>query len=283
MNKSVNFIHISDTHLGGSKDFLLHGINTYKAAEKAVQAIYNSQLQYDFIIHTGDVAAVNGTREEYKLASELFQSVSKPVYYVTGNHDRSSLMKEILKFGDKTDLTEDPDRLFYQFEIKGHRFLVLDAQAPKEMDPHGRMPKDQLNKLGHILKDSEKRVTIFIHYPARVPDSAWLKEKMTILNDEEILKTFNTYSSKINGVFSGHIHKGITIIKDQIVYSTVGSTCMQFRNNPDDQDVIFTSSNTGFFNYVTISENSLEIKEYSFINESGVFVKNRLEMTGVKQ
>ena len=72
-------------------------------------------------------------------------------------------------------------------------------------------------------------------------------------------------------------------MKDQILYSAVGSTCIQFRNNPADEDVIFTSSNTGFFNYVTISESTIEIKEYSFVNDSGIFLKDRFEMTGVKQ
>lgn len=277
MNNSVSFVHISDTHLGGTKDFKQHGISTNHAAEKVVQAIKDSQLTYDFIIHTGDVASVDGTREEYTLAAELFKSVTSPLYYVTGNHDTSSLMKELLKFGPHTSLTEESDRLFYQFEVNNHLFVVLDAKAPKEMDPHGKLPEDQLKKLESILSTSNHPVTIFIHYPTQLPNSAWLKT-MDIINGSEILGIFNRHSSKINGVFSGHIHKGITIIKDQIVYSSVGSTCMQFRNNPEDKDVIFTSSNTGFFDYVTVSGKSVEIKEYSFVNDSGVFVKSREEM-----
>lgn len=282
MNSSVSFIHISDTHLGGAKNFKQHGIRTNHAAEKAIQAIKDSQLSYDFIIHTGDVASVDGTREEYTLAAELFKAIESPVYYVTGNHDTSSLMKEILKFGNHEALTEDKNRLFYRFEINGHLFLVLDAKAPKEMDPHGELPQDQLTKLESILKDSTKPVTIFIHYPTQVPQTSWLKT-MNIVNGDQILGVFNRYSTKINGVFSGHIHKGVTVVKDQIVYASVGSTCMQFRNNPDDTDVIFTSSNTGFFNHVTISGKLVEIKEYSFVNDSGVFLKSREEMIGIKR
>lgn len=279
MKNSVSFIHISDTHLGGTKDFKLHGINVYNAAEKALQAIKDSQLKYDFIIHTGDVASVDGTREEYQLASELFKSLNVAMYYVTGNHDTSSLMKELLQFGEHTPLTEDQNELFYTFEVNGHTFIVLDAKAEKIQDPHGELPEDQLKKLESILKETNNPVTIFIHYPTQRPESIWL-HSMNLLNESEVLNCINRYPTKILGVFSGHIHKGITIVKDQIVYSSVGSTCMQFRNNPDDEDVIFTSSNTGFFNHVTVSGKSIEIKEYSFVNDSGVFTKTRREMTG---
>lgn len=281
MNTPVSFIHISDTHLGPSKDFKLNdAVNTYTSSQKAIQAILDSKLQYDFIIHTGDVAAVDGTQEDYKIAAELFASFTKPVYYVTGNHDTSSLMKNILKFGPLTYLSDEPDRLFYQFEVNNHLYIVLDAKAPKEQDPHGQLPEEHLAKLETILKTTDKLVTIFVHFPVQMPNVPWLKEKMNILNEEKILEVLKKYSSKIAGVFSGHIHKGIMKISDEILYSTVGSTCMQFRNNPDDTDVIFTSSNNGFFNHVTISGNSIEIKEYSFVNDSGVYTKTREEMTG---
>jgi Icc protein len=282
MNSSVSFIHISDTHLGGTKDFKLNGVNVYSAAEKAVQAIKDLQLKYDFIIHTGDVASVDGTRDEYQLASELFKSLNAAMYYVTGNHDTSSLMKELLQFGEHTPLSEDPNRLFYRFEINNHLFLVLDAKARKDQDPHGELSEDQLKKLEQILKESDRPITLFIHYPTQRPESLWLNS-MNLLNESEVLTIFNRYAAKIQGVFSGHIHKGITMVKNQIVYSTVGSTCMQFRNNPEDTDVIFTSSNTGFFNHVTISESAIDIKEYSYVNDTGVFVKDRFEMTGIKR
>ena len=173
MNSSASFIHISDTHLGGRKDFKLNGVNVYSAAVKAVQAIKDSQLKYDFIIHTGDVASVNGTREEYQLASGLFKSLTAPMYYVTGNHDTSALMKELLTFGEHTPLTEDRNELFYKFEVNGHTFIVLDAKAEKILDPHGELPQDQLQKLENILKDTNSPVTIFIHFPTLLPESAW--------------------------------------------------------------------------------------------------------------
>ena len=278
MNKVIRFIHISDTHLRDDPEARMYGINVYDAALKAIEAINRSTLPFDFVVHTGDVTSVDGTQKEYELAAGIFKKIETPMYFVTGNHDNASLMRRIIKFGEKQDLSTDDNRLFYIFEVNGHKFLVLDAKTTKEEDPHGRLPQEQLDKLDGIIADTQGHITIFNHYPTIVPDCAWLKKSMTILNADAILKIFNKYSSKITGVFSGHIHQGTVLIRDGILYSSVGSTFVNFRNAPADDDVIFFSHGVGYFNHVTIEESSIEIKQYAFENGTSSFIKTREEM-----
>ena len=278
MNKVIRFIHISDTHLRDDPEARMYGVNVYDAALKAVEAINSSTLPFDFVVHTGDVASVDGTQKEYEVAAKIFENIKVPMYFLTGNHDNAQLMRRILKFGEKKDLSADDTRLFYSFKINNHNFLVLDAKARKELDPHGELPQEQLNKLDKIIADVQGYVTIFIHYPVVPTDSAWLKRSMTILNADAILKIFNKYSSKIVGVFSGHIHQATILTRNGIVYSSAGSTFLNFRNAPRDEDVIFLSHGVGYFNHVTIEESSIEIKQYAFANGVSSFIKTREEM-----
>src|SRR3990167_5175740 len=249
MYKPVRFIHISDTHLRDDPKAKMYGINVYDAAIKAVEAINKSTLPFDFVVHTGDVASVDGTQKEYELAAKIFDNIKVSMYYLTGNHDNASLMSRILKFGEKKDLSTDDSRLFYTFKFNRHNFLVLDAKTTKEEDPHGRLPPDQLDELDKILSQTQGYITIF-----------------------------NKYSSKIVGVFSGHIHQGTILTKDGILYSSAGSTFVNFRNAPDDEDVIFLSNGVGYFNHVTVEKSSIEIKQYAFANGVSSFIKTREEM-----
>ena len=155
MNKVIRFIHISDTHLRDDPEARMYGINVYDAALKAIEAINRSTLPFDFVVHTGDVTSVDGTQKEYELAAEIFKKIEASMYFVTGNHDNASLMRRIIKFGEKQDLSTDDNRLFYIFEVNGHKFLVLDAKTTKEEDPHGRLPQEQLDKLDGIIADTQ--------------------------------------------------------------------------------------------------------------------------------
>src|SRR3989344_4722586 len=134
MNKPVRFIHIGDTHLRDDPAARMYGVNVYDAALKAVEAINSSTLPFDFVVHTGDVASVDGTQKEYELATKIFENIKVPMYFLTGNHDDAQLMRQILKFGEKKDLSADDTRLFYSFKIADHNFLVLDAKTTKEED-----------------------------------------------------------------------------------------------------------------------------------------------------
>ncbi len=72
-----------------------------------------------------------------------------PIYYVNGNHDAAQDIKRYLPMGPRQELTADPDLLSYAFELKGYRFLVLDARGPREIDPQGFLSAEQMEIVHH--------------------------------------------------------------------------------------------------------------------------------------
>lgn len=262
MNRPVRFLHLSDTHIGETKDTLLQEVKPYPFTRSVIDEIKKLPFDYDFIIHTGDIAAVLPKPEIYQMVEKMFQEIKKPIYYVTGNHDDSPHIKKYLTMGQKEDL--DDSLLTYTFDIQDTRFMGIDARGPDEIDPHGQLSERQLTIVEDQLKATTKPMVFFIHYPAIKLDTPWIDRDMLILNGDTLHSLFATYSEKVSGVFFGHIHRTVSLSKDNVNYYSVGSTCIQFRNYPEDTDVHFVRDNMSRMNVVSIENNQISIKNYLF-------------------
>ena len=67
-----------------------------------------------------------------------------PIYYVTGNHDKFGRYSPFPADGSQNNVTADRDTVSYVFEVRGERFLVLDARGPDEIDPQGILSAEQI-------------------------------------------------------------------------------------------------------------------------------------------
>lgn len=263
MNSRVHFVHISDTHIGQTKSHVLYGINTYAAAEKIVTAINNLPVQPDFVIHTGDVASNDGEVESYELAKELFSNLRSPVYYVSGNHDISANLMKILPMTAKNNLSDiKTTENAYIFNLNGITFITLDGRGAREIDPHGIVSEKQLNELKNIINNSKSPIVIFIHFPPVLLESTWLDRDMLLLNGSELHEIIMKAGNKILGIFFGHVHRGMTVYRDGVLYSSVGSSFCQFSAWPGQEMPIFDPQPVGFFNFVSIGKNGVLIKEH---------------------
>lgn len=257
----IRFIHISDTHIGPAKDFTLQGVPSYPAFQTVIRAIKALPLRPDFILHTGDIVA-SPDGKSYALFRSLIEQIDMPVYYVTGNHDDSDDIKKYLLCGEKEDLGEAIN-LSYRFIHNGIHFLILDGRGKPEIDPHGILTDAQLNILQQELAASDTPLVIAIHFPALPLDSLWLDRDMLLLNGTEFHRIITPYAQRICGVFLGHIHRGMQVHKDGILYSSVGSTCVQFRNVPTDSKPVCEPIGHGYFNIVTVIPEQTMVKEYT--------------------
>jgi Icc protein len=262
MAKTVRFIHISDTHLGPDPEFELYGINTCRAARALVKAVNEAPTEASFIIHTGDVVAHPDERA-YRLAAEIFSPFRLPVYYVTGNHDESSLIRKTLSFGECSFLPAQTDRLCYRFMIAHHSFLVLDARGPDEIDPHGILAEEQLEVLARELAEGHGPLTVFVHFPPLPLDSLWLDEEMLLLNGGRMHELLRGASPRLQGVFFGHIHRGTVAVRDGILYSGVGSSFRQFSSWPASESVAFDDLPAACFNLVAFQGSTVSIRHHS--------------------
>ncbi len=255
----IRFIHISDTHIGPSKDFELQGVNTYNPFQKVLEGIQSLPFQPDFIIHTGDIAA-DPDRQSYSLFASMVKDIHIPFYYVTGNHDESAMIKSELQIGEKEDLMTD--NLVYRFEVSRRRFLVLDGRGPREIDPHGTISDEQFDIIDKELS-KDQPLSIFIHFPLLPIDCSWVDRDMLLFEGDRLHDLFAAHAEKINGVFFGHLHRGTTVIKDGVRYSSVASTCLQFGLLPGQDQPTFEDHKRGYFNIVTIEDGKMVVKEQS--------------------
>ncbi len=261
--ETVYFVHITDTHFGPTADYARFEQRSLPSARRVVEIINNLPVTPDFVIHTGDVVT-DPDDDSYELAAKTLAAIRVPVYYVTGNHDAASDIRRYMNMGPKKDLTDDPTILSYMFEVKGYRFLVLDARGPEEIDPHGLLSEAQLEIVHRETQSGGPPLTIFIHFPALPLNSNWHDENMLILNGKELHQTLLPARDRLRGVFYGHIHQNMQTFRDGILYVATASTFSQLTAWPGDIDIELDSDHLPGYSFVQLLPDQTIIHQHTF-------------------
>ncbi len=224
----LKFIHMSDTHLGPTPDYTLHGRNTYQYTLALIQHL-NQKLPFvpDFVLHTGDVT--NYFEDEAgKLAAALFAELKYPIYYVAGNHDSPDVMRRFLL--QQPEGGNDP--FIYDFMVQDFHFLVLDTRG--RPDPQGLVSEAQLNWLQEKCASSPARsLCLVVHHLPLKTGNSWYDRDMRVMNEEALFDVLKPYQMKLRGVFFGHIHRPYLGYRDGILCSSAPSAAFQFYAWPD--------------------------------------------------
>lgn len=233
---TVYFAHISDTHFGPTAAYSLYGHYPFSCAQRLVRIINEMPVRPDFVVHTGDVVT-EPDPQAYRLAAKVFSALKVPIYYVNGNHDTAADLRRYLAMGPKNDAGPDPQRLAYTFDLKGYRFLVLDARGPDEIDPQGYLADSQLELAAQEALADGPPLVVFLHFPVLPLNSIWIDGNMLIMNGEALHKTLMPAARRLRGVFHGHVHQPMQTVRDGIVYVSGASAFSQFAAWPNDTDV----------------------------------------------
>lgn len=252
-----SFVHISDTHIGATDSFELYRKNTRAYAERAVAMINSLESSVDFVAHTGDVLA-QPSPECLEQAREVLGRVKYPFYTVTGNHDSPSTTKEFLN----PDLTFLPNAgCSYIVDRPGLRCVFLDTRGPDEIDPHGLFDSDREKALAAALQGYHGKVLVFTHFPALPIDSVWHDRDMLLLDGDRLHSLLKDADVDIAGVFFGHLHRHVTVVRDGIPYISAGSSFCRFGALPSDTTTRFEYDAPGVCNYVTVTQQAVIVKE----------------------
>ncbi len=271
--QGVYFAHISDTHIGTTADFTRHGHASLPCAKRMVEIVNTMPIRPDFVIHTGDVVA-EPQSSAYRLAAEVFAALEVPIYYAIGNHDTAADIRRYLPMGPLEAAGSDPSRLSYTFEVKGYRFLILDARGPDEIDPQGLLPSSQLElvsqeAIAHGMPDNKLPVNmlplvIFIHYPVLPLNSIWMDNNMLIANGEELHRALIPARNRLRGVFHGHVHQHMQSTRDGIQYYSVASVFSQFAAWPNDVDTRFDPEHQPGYGFVHLLPEQTIVHQHTF-------------------
>ncbi len=236
--KMPRFVHITDTHIGPTPDFVLYGRKPFECARRLIDAILELPFDYDFILHTGDVAD-DGSEASYELARELFARLRKPVYCVIGNHDGLPHFATMLGSG-RGEFADVDARVDYSVTLGDAELIVLDTRGP--VDPGGTLLNHQLRSLETMLNATGPDVIVAMHHQPITLDTPWLDHGgsdwpagkfMRVSNGEELVAILSRSKRRIAGVFFGHVHGGFQVVRDGIGYFACPSAVVQFDNHPE--------------------------------------------------
>jgi len=218
---TINLLQITDTHLLGSRDGLLRGVNTY-ATLQAVQVHARQHFANPHgVLLTGDL--VQDDADGYALIREAFAPSSVPVYCIPGNHDLPNAMHH--------ELGTEP------FVLNDHvllgDWLIVLLNSWQEHNASGRLGVDQLERLDQLLKrHTSKHALICLHHHPIAMHSQWLDQ--VGLKDADQLQTCIAKHSRVRGILWGHVHQELDVVRNGVRYLATPATCSQFLPGSDE-------------------------------------------------
>jgi Icc protein len=261
--ETAYFVHISDTHIGPTPGYSLRGHYALPCARRVVEIINGLPQQPDFVIHTGDVVT-DQDPASFRLAAETFSLLDVPIYYVNGNHDSAADIARFLPMGAKEEVHTGPDRLTYVFEVKGYRFLVLDAKGPASIDPQGLLPDSQLELVARESQSDGPPLVVFVHFPVVPLNSIWMDNNMLIANGDDLHRALLPARNRLRGVFYGHVHQHMQTIRDGILYFSVASVFSQFGAWPQDITTFYDLNHPPSYAFVHLTPKQTIVHQHTF-------------------
>ncbi len=255
----LRFIHITDTHIGPTPDFILYSRKPLEYLNQVIRQINQLPFEIDFVLHTGDCVD-DGSEAAYSLLQQALKPLKYPIKCVVGNHDHSLRLQSMMK------IASPKQRLDYSFDEKGVRFIVLDTRGP--IDPGGHVYPDQIAWLRSLCTADGPPIVIAMHHSPVKLDTPWLDAPppdwngrfMFIDNGEEVVDALLPASDRILGIFGGHVHgayqshyRGLTFFSGQSTFAGLVSL-------PSSIKVVPEESQVPMFNIVTIQNNQLIVR-----------------------
>lgn len=263
----LRFLHISDTHIHTDTTYnkAYAAYTPLRGAQALVRAIQRLPYRPDFILHTGDVA-YDPFPEVYPAIRDLFAPLKMPIHYLVGNHDHANALQQVL-MGRRHGAIQN--EVYYDFEVHGVQVVCLDSNGAHDPEkPTGALSQAQLDYLTAICRqERQDPLVIAIHHnvlPAQVP---WLDTWMRLENGETFHAIVKQAHTRICGVFHGHIHQTVQVVRDGIPYISAGSSWCQFASYPDssNEQLVYDLQARPTFNQVTISDDgTLSVINHAF-------------------
>ncbi len=211
----LNFVQISDTHIGFKKPANTDVIGTFQEAIKRINALSKTP---EFILHTGDLTHLSQADEFDTVEQVLKMSKASKVFYVPGEHDILSDdgAQYLERFGKGTQ-----GHGWYSFDQKGVHFVGLVNVFGKAEQALGILGQEQLDWLKKDLAalSASTPVVVFAHVPLWEVYPQWGWGTTDGAQALDMLKRFGSVT-----VLNGHIHQVVQKIEGNMTFHTARST-----------------------------------------------------------
>lgn len=213
-------LQLTDTHLFGSENNLLFGIDANKKFLEIIEFLKKNEIHFDCIFLTGDISQ-DETYESYELIADTLSLFEKEIYWIHGNHDDVKKMDEVFRkypFFKKVD--------HCMVEKFGWNFIFVDSVLPGK--DSGFVKQEALEKLKRQIGATPKDLSIALvmhHHP--IPVGTPLIDNFILQNGDDLLKAIK--NSAASTIMCGHVHGQYDIIKDNIRLISSPASCLQFK------------------------------------------------------
>jgi len=212
---TLNFVQISDSHIGFSKPANKDVAATFREAVARINAL---PVAPEFLIHTGDLTHLAEDEEFDGLQQMLKDCRTQQVFYVPGEHDvlNDNGAAYRARFGQGTF-----GQGWYSFNQKGVHFIGLVNVNGVTEGGLGVMGDEQLAWLAKDLAplSAETPVVVFAHVPLWMVYPKWGWGTDDGAKALALLKRFGSVT-----VLNGHIHQVVQKIEGNITFHTARST-----------------------------------------------------------
>ena len=215
----LRLVQVTDTHLTGTPDGELLGMNTARSARAVIDTAKRSG-NIDCFLVTGDIAADEQPTAYAQLEEMLGQDTLS--LWLPGNHDdiRSNL---------------EPLEPHLKRRLRTPKWDVVMLETQVQGEVGGALNASELAALAvaiDVAAAENKYLLVATHHPLRSMNSAWLDEQ-SVRNADEALNMLAPRAKRVL-MISGHVHQESDAVISGIRMLTTPSTCVQFAPGSED-------------------------------------------------
>lgn len=212
---ALNFVQISDSHIGFAKPANPDPLSTLKETVAKIRAL---PVQPRFVLHTGDITHL-AHPDQFDLAQATLAELGVPVHFTPGEHDitdGSDPRPYLARFGQGARGDG-----WYSFDEAGVHFIGLVNVVRLGDRGMGLLGEDQIawlkDDVAHLADSTP--IVVFAHFPlwALYPDWGW-----GTADHEPAFEALRRFGSVT--VLNGHIHQVQQTIEGRMTFHTARST-----------------------------------------------------------
>lgn len=254
MPNNVCFAQISDCHLYADKKAKHHGAEVFSHLCLVLQAI-KARDDIEFIVFTGDLTQ-DHSEASYQLFVEAVNltKLSKPIYYLAGNHDEFAFLDKHLKApaccADKT------------IELDTWQIQLINSKSDT---PSGTFLNGECERLLTQIDNTKHQLLMMHHHPV---DVGYFIDQHGLKEQQRFYQCLDEISS-LKALACGHVHNAIELTiarsNSSIPVFTCPATSIQFDKKAD------TVSNAGLppgYRIFSLKPNGELISEAIFCRQS---------------
>lgn len=258
----LHFIHISDTHITPDKNHTRDyaAYHPLAGARRLVQEINRLPFTPHFVLHTGDII-YDPDPAACETARELLGDIRWPVHYLAGNHDHPQAVQRILLGRGENEITAT---LHYSFEAQGVQVVCVDSTGPAP-EPAGSISEEQYAWLESICMAADPRpLVVAVHHNVLPTGVPWLDDWMRLVDGERFHALMRRAGGRLRGVFHGHVHQNIDLLRDGVLYSAALSAWAPLQAYPGMQRTTGDPQAQPGYSIVTVTQEQTFIRRCTF-------------------